>query len=79
LAIVREREAESAVGPIAIVAGTGHAARQARAFAESGHLFRPIRVFSEQHEASRWLDQQGDKPIDSKSLGRPPVPPLKLD
>jgi hypothetical protein len=45
-AIVREREVDSVVGPIAIVVGTGTVAQQARTFSERGHLIRPIRVFA---------------------------------
>ncbi len=75
--VVREREAEGAVGPIAIVVGPG-LAEQARAFSERGHLIRPIRVFAELHEARRWLDQQRDSIVDPRA-SVPPLPPLKID
>jgi len=79
-AVIREREVGSAVGPIALVAGTGLAARQARAFAERAQLVRPIRVFAEQHEARQWLDKQADRPIDPKAVaGGAPLPPLKIE
>jgi hypothetical protein len=78
-AIVREREVDSVVGPIAIVVGPGPLARQARAFSERGHLVRPIRVFAELHEARRWLDQQRDTAIDPRSAGIPPLPPMKIE
>lgn len=67
-AVIREREVGSAVGPIALVAGTGLAARQARAFADRAQLRRPIRVFAEQHEARQWLDKQLDRPVDSAAV-----------
>ncbi len=75
--VVREREAEGAVGPIAIVVGPG-LAEQAHAFSERGHLIRPIRVFAELHEARRWLDQQRDSIVDPRA-SVPPLPPLKID
>ena len=78
-AVVREREVDSVVGPIAIVVGPGPLAQQARAFSERGHLVRPIRVFAELHEARRWLDQQRDTSIDPRSMGAPPLPPLKIE
>jgi hypothetical protein len=78
-AIVREREVDSVVGPIAIVVGPGPLAQQARAFSERGHLIRPIRVFAELHEARRWLDQQRNTSIDPRAMGAPPLPPLKIE
>ena len=77
-AIVREREVDSVVGPIAIVVGVGPLAPQARAFSERGHLIRPIRVFAELHEARRWLDQQRDGAVDPQA-NVPPLPPLKIE
>jgi hypothetical protein len=53
--IARLREADSAVGPVAIVAGTGPARPQAEFFADAGQVVRPIRVFGEHHEARRWI------------------------
>jgi hypothetical protein len=78
-AIVREREVDSVVGPIAIVVGPGVIAQQARAFSERGHLVRPIRVFAELHEARRWLDQQLGKTVDPRSSGASVVPPMKIE
>ena len=77
-AIVREREVDSVVGPIAIVVGVGPLAQQARAFSERGHLIRPIRVFAELHEARRWLDEQHDSAVDPQA-NAPPLPPLKIE
>ena len=77
-AVVREREVDGAVGPIAIVVGPGPIAEQARAFSERGHLVRPIRVFAELHEARRWLDRQRDSIVDPLA-NVPPLPPLKID
>lgn len=53
--IARLREANSAVGPVAIVAGTGTARPQAELFANAGQFVRPIRVFGTHHEARRWI------------------------
>ena len=78
--VIREREAASAVGPIAIVASRGPAAKQARAFAERAQLVRPIRVFAEQHEARQWLDRLPYESIDPRAVsGNAPLPPIKLD
>ena len=78
-AVVREREVDGAIGPIAIVVGPGPVADQARAFSERGHLVRPIRVFAELHEARRWLDRQRDTVVDPRSMSVPPLPPLKIE
>jgi hypothetical protein len=77
---IREREVASAVGPVAIVAGTGPTAEQARAFAARAQLLRPIRVFAELHEARQWLDKLPDEPVDPRAIaGRAPLPPMKLE
>ena len=78
-AVVREREVDGAVGPIAIVVGPGPLAQQARAFSERGHLVRPIRVFAELHEARRWLDRQRDSTVDPRGMSALPLPPLKIE
>jgi stage II sporulation SpoAA-like protein len=52
---VRRREAERAVGPIAIVAPSAKAQRNAKAFAMRARDERLIRVFPNQEEARRWL------------------------
>jgi hypothetical protein len=78
-AVVREREVDGAVGPIAIIVGPGPLAQQARAFSERGHLVRPIRVFAELHEARRWLDGRRETSIDPRSAGAPVLPPLKIE
>ena len=78
-AVVREREVDGAVGPIAIVVGPGPLAEQARAFSERGHLVRPIRVFAELHEARRWLDRQRDSIVGPRYANVPPLPPLKIE
>jgi hypothetical protein len=66
--VIREREAASAVGPVAIVASGGPAAEQARAFAGQAQLLRPIRVFAEQHEARQWLDRLPYESIDPRAI-----------
>src|SRR5581483_7124071 len=78
-AVVREREVDSVVGPIAIVVGPGPLAQQARTFSERGHLVRPIRVFAELHEARRWLDRQRGTSIEPGGRNIPPLPPLKIE
>jgi len=78
-AVVREREVDGAVGPIAIVVGPGPLAEQARALSDRGRLVRPIRVFAELHEARRWLDRQRDTIVDPSRLSVPPLPPLKIE
>lgn len=54
--LVREREQESRVGPIAIIAMDDATFEQACQFAEVAELVRPIRVFREWHEGRRWID-----------------------
>ena len=76
-AVVREREAEGAVGPIAIVVGPGPLGEQVRVFSEHGQLIRPIRVFAELHEARRWLDRQRDSSIGPRTTERPS--PLEIE
>ena len=78
-AVVREREVDGAVGPIAIVVGPGPLAEQARAFSERGHLVRPIRVFAELHEARRWLDRHRESIVEPRYANVPPLPPLKIE
>lgn len=76
---IRDREASSAVGPVAIVASGGAAAEQARVFAERAQLLRPIRVFAEQHEARQWLDRLPYEAIDPSAIvGNAALPPIKL-
>src|SRR5882724_968697 len=53
---VRQRATAGPIGPIAIVAASDDAFRQARVFAEAATVDRPIRIFREQHEARRWLN-----------------------
>src|SRR5262245_23741999 len=54
--VVRHRESERNVGPIAIVAGTSDATRQAKAFADEARAERLIEVFADQDAARRWLN-----------------------
>ena len=54
--LVRQREKESEVGPIAIVAPDDATFEQACQFAHIAELVRPIRVFREWHEGRRWID-----------------------
>ncbi len=57
--LIRQREDESEVGPIGVVAGSPDAHRQAVLFAKQAQRFRPIKVFHEQHDARKWLDTIG--------------------
>jgi hypothetical protein len=54
--LIRQREDESEVGPIGVVAGSPDVHRQAVLFAKQAQRYRPIRVFHEQHDARKWLD-----------------------
>jgi hypothetical protein len=54
--LVRKREQESEVGPIAIIAPDDATFEQACQFAHVAELVRPIRVFREWHEGRRWID-----------------------
>jgi hypothetical protein len=54
--LLRQREQESEVGPIAIIAPDDVTFEQACRFAEVAELVRPIRVFREWHEGRRWID-----------------------
>jgi hypothetical protein len=54
--LIRQREEESEVGPIGVVAGSPDAHRQAILFAKQAQWQRPIKVFHEQHDARKWLD-----------------------
>jgi hypothetical protein len=54
--LVRQREHESEVGPIAIIAPDDATFEQACQFADVAELVRPIRVFREWHEGRRWID-----------------------
>lgn len=54
--LVRKREEESVVGPIATIAQDDATFEQACQFAEVAELVRPIRVFREWHEGRRWID-----------------------
>ena len=53
---VRRHAAAGPIGPIAIVAASHDAFRQAGVFAEAATVDRPIKIFREQHEARRWLN-----------------------
>ena len=64
--LIRQREDESEVGPIGVVAGSPDAHRQAVLFAKQAQRFRPIKVFHEQHDARKWLDAIG---VEGKPLG----------
>ena len=54
--LVRKREEESEVGPIAIITQDDATFEQARQFAHVAQLVRPIMVFREWHEGRRWID-----------------------
>ncbi len=70
--LVRRREEQSRVGPIAIVASGDDAWRQARLFADVARLVRPIAVFREWHEARRWVDQQAGSAGAAEPVAQPP-------
>ena len=53
---VQLKAAKSPLGPIAIVAGSGGAHSQAHFYAHAATVDRPLRIFSELHEAHRWLE-----------------------
>ena len=59
------------IGPVAIVATTDEAFRQAQVFASAARAERPLRVFRQQLEAARWLVgmKQGDLPAKEASSG----------
>jgi SpoIIAA-like len=57
--LIRQREDESEVGAIGVVAGSPDAHRQAVLFSKQAQRYRPIRVFHEQHDARKWLDAIG--------------------
>ncbi|SKA30924.1 hypothetical protein SAMN02745126_05051 [Enhydrobacter aerosaccus] len=71
--IVRAREAEGPVGPVAIVVGTDSAYRKAQLFVREATMKRPIKVFREQHQARKWLDSFEAAPKD----GNPDDPPRR--
>ena len=54
------------IGPVAIVATTDEAFRQAEVFAAAARAERPLGIFRQQHEAARWLARmrQSDLPAD---------------
>jgi hypothetical protein len=54
--LLRQREQESEVGPIAIIAQDDATFEQACQFARVAELVRPVRVFREWHEGRRWID-----------------------
>ncbi len=53
---VRRQAAAGPIGPVAIVASSDEAFRQAGVFAAAATVDRPIKIFREQHEARRWLN-----------------------
>ena len=65
--VIRQREEESEVGPIGVVAGSPNVHRQAVLFAKQAPRYRPIRVFHEQHDARKWLDAIGGEAEPSRS------------
>jgi hypothetical protein len=46
------------IGPLAIVAATDESYAQARIFADSARVNRPLQIFRELHAARQWLDAQ---------------------
>ena len=71
--LVRDREREGIVGPIAIIVGDDATFEQARLFVEVAELVRPIKVFREWHEARRWIDSLASQaPADAAVPDRAP-------
>jgi len=46
------------IGPLAIVAASDESYAQAKVFAESAPVDRPLQIFRELHAARQWLDAQ---------------------
>ena len=46
------------IGPLAIVAASDESYAQAKIFAESAQVRRPLQIFRELHDARQWLDAQ---------------------
>lgn len=57
--LIRARNAETTIGPIAVVATDPSILRQAALFIGAGATQRPIRVFRDRDEARRWLEALG--------------------
>lgn len=55
---IRAYVAMDRMGPLAIVATTDRAYRQARLFAALAVADRPLKIFRELHLARKWLDEQ---------------------
>jgi len=56
--LVRQRNAQSPIGPIAIVANAEHTYRQAELFVSFRVTNQAVAIFREHHDARRWLDDQ---------------------
>jgi hypothetical protein len=54
---VRANAANNPVGPIALVARSPIGQQQAEIFAKAATIDRPLKIFVEEHEARRWLDE----------------------
>ena len=69
--VVRQREGERHVGPIAIVAGATGVIRQANLFADEARRERLIEIFPDQHAARRWLNSfysfEGELRLESRT------------
>jgi len=69
--IVRHRERERTVGPIAIVAGAAGASRLANRFADNARGERLIEVFGDHPGARRWLNSfyafEGDARLETRT------------
>jgi hypothetical protein len=55
---IRAYAATGSMGPLAIVASTPESHERAHLFATLADARRPIRIFTELHEARQWLDAQ---------------------
>jgi hypothetical protein len=67
--VIRRYALVDRIGPVAIVAATEEAHRQAAVFASAATAERPIAVFRRQEEAARWLVDkvEGDLRLDAAS------------
>jgi hypothetical protein len=63
------------IGPVAIVATTDEAFRQAQVFAAAARAERPLRVFREQHEGARWLASMREELPTDEASSEPSIRP----
>ena len=63
------------IGPVAIVATTDEAFRQAQVFAAAARAERPLKVFREQQEGARWLASMKDGRTADEASSGPTIRP----